>query len=132
MGRPARAALPHPLVTLLEKLEALGRRAHRAELEPAVYVRHYEDCARIAEASDRLPPLHDYRDVRALADEMEENGQLHHMPYAEDPAFSPADLPHAAHVEQAYEQIGPMYWGSRLTLQEACAAIRTWIGAYLT
>lgn len=130
-NRPRGVRCVHPLVTLLEKLDALGRRAHRAESEPAVYVRHYEDAARIAEAFERLPPLPDDHDVRRLADEMEEKGQLHHMPSADDHAFSPEGLAHAADIEQAYTRIGPMYWGPRLTLGEAGATIREWIVAHL-
>lgn len=130
-NRPLGVRCVHPLVTLLEKLDALGRRADRPDAEPAVYVRHYEDAARIAEAFDRLPPLEDYADVRALAEEMEEQGQLRHVPTAADGAFAPAGLAHAADIERAYERIGHMYWGPRLALDESCAAIRAWIRARL-
>lgn len=46
-----------PLVTLLEKLDALTRRYNRAAIEADGFVRHYEDAARIIQALDRLPPI---------------------------------------------------------------------------
>lgn len=47
----------HPLVTLIEKLDALMRRFPRTEAAPATVVRHYEEAARIVRARASLPPL---------------------------------------------------------------------------
>ena len=121
----------HPLVTLLEKLDALCRKAARADLEPSGYVRHYEDAARIAGATD-LPPLTDYADVRALADEMDAQGQLKSIPRAVDSAFHPGKLDHAKAIRRAYERIEHMYWGGRITLEEACSTLREWIAVSLS
>ena len=35
----------HPLVTLLEKLDALMRRLPREDATPAIFVRHFEDAS---------------------------------------------------------------------------------------
>jgi hypothetical protein len=130
-NRPRSVRCVHPLVTLLEKLDALGRRAPRAEVEAATYVRHYEDAARIVGAFDALPPLPGHRDVRALADEMYAQRQLAAVPVADDPAFDASRLVHGGRIRDAYEAIGPMHWGPRLTIDEACEAIRTWAWNHL-
>ena len=130
-NRPHTVRCVHPLVTLLEKLDALGRRAPRADVEAATYVRHYEDAARIVRAFGALPPLPEHRNVRALAEEMTAQHQLARVPVADDPAYDPSRLVHGARTRDAYEAVGPMYWGPRLALDEACAAIRTWVRDHL-
>lgn len=126
-NRPHDVRCVHPLVTLLEKLDALGRRAPRADVEAATYVRHYEDVARIVAAFGALPPLPEHRDVRALAEEMTAQHLLARVSVSDDPAFDPPRLAHGERIRSAYEAVGPMYWGPRLSLDEACAAIRTWV-----
>jgi len=130
-NRPRAVRCVHPLVTLLEKLDALGRKAPRADVEAATYVRHYEDAARIIGAFGTLPPLPEHRDVRALAAEMTAQRQLARMPVAEDPAFDPSRLTHAKQIHRAYLEVGPMYWGPRVPLDEAGAIVRTWIREHL-
>jgi hypothetical protein len=130
-NRPRAVCCVHPLVTLLEKLDALGRRAGSADADAATYVRHYEDAAHIALGFDSLPPLSDHRAVRALANEMCLERHLRAMPTADDPAFDPARLPHAQAVLQAYEAIAPMFWGPRIAISEACDSIRGWIRTHL-
>ena len=60
----------HPIVTLLEKLDALHRRVPNEKAEPAAFVRHFEDAARVIRAQSSLPPLPGYEDARALASDM--------------------------------------------------------------
>ena len=69
--------------------------------------------------------------MRALAEEMTAQHQLARVPVAEDPAFDPSRLAHGDRIRDAYEAVGPMYWGPRLSLDEACAAIRTWVRDHL-
>lgn len=45
----------HPLVTLIEKLDALSRRYNREVIEADSLVRHYEDAASIILALGKLP-----------------------------------------------------------------------------
>ncbi|HYN40774.1 MAG TPA: nucleotidyl transferase AbiEii/AbiGii toxin family protein, partial [Thermoanaerobaculia bacterium] len=54
-NRPRRVRCLHPLVTLLEKLDAISRRAPHGGADPAVFARHFEDAARIIQAADELP-----------------------------------------------------------------------------
>ncbi len=130
-NRPHAVRCVHPLVTLLEKLDALGRRAPRADVEAATYVRHYEDAARIVRAFGALPPLPEHRNVRTLAEEMTAQHQLARVPVADDPAFDPSRLAHRDRIRRAYEAVAPMFWGPRLSMDEACATIRTWVRDFL-
>lgn len=56
-NRPRSVRCAHPLVTLLEKLDALSRRYARQTIEPDSFVRHYEDAAHIIRSLDRIPAI---------------------------------------------------------------------------
>ncbi len=62
-NRPCSVRCLHPLVTLIEKLDSLHRRARQAGRAPATFVRHYEDAAHIIAATAELPALEGYSDV---------------------------------------------------------------------
>ncbi|MGC4068382.1 MAG: nucleotidyl transferase AbiEii/AbiGii toxin family protein [Polyangiaceae bacterium] len=126
-NRPRSVRCVHPLVTLLEKLDALMRRHPREDTAPATFVRHFEDAARIVRARDALPPLSDYPTVRALVDEMLVQRQLATLPSSKHPAFAPKDDARWRSVQKAHDAIGPMFWGPRLQLADACADIRGWL-----
>jgi hypothetical protein len=126
-NRPRAVRCVHPLVTLLEKLDALMRRLPREDAAPATFVRHFEDAARIARAQAELPPLSDYATVRALAHEMLAQKQLAALPLSPHAAFNPKDDSRWRTVQQAHDAIGPMFWGPRLSLVDACADIRSWL-----
>lgn len=130
-NRPKAVRCVHPIVTLLEKLDALQRKVHRADVEPALFVRHFEDAARIAQREGLLPPIEGFRDVRALADQMLEQHQLAKLPDSDDPAFQPDKGARFAEIERAHEATAPMFWGPRLGVERACSEIRTWITARL-
>jgi len=117
----------HPIVTLIEKLDALHRRFPNEKVLPQMFVRHYEDAARLVEASTDLPPLDGYPDVRALADEMLAQKQIVAMPVANDPALVPANAARWDGIRSAHSALQPMFWGPRRSLDEACATIRAWI-----
>ncbi|RKH43015.1 nucleotidyl transferase AbiEii/AbiGii toxin family protein [Corallococcus sicarius] len=124
-NRPRAVRCVHPMVTLLEKLDALQKRLRR-NLEPATFVRHYEDAARIITAEDRLPPLVGYPDVRALATEMIRQKQIAPPPGAELRHFLPPGESTVS-IRAAFDAIAPMYWGPRQTLDEAVAIICAWL-----
>lgn len=126
-NRPKAVRCVHPLVTLLEKLDALSRRYNRDEIEAHGFVRHYEDAARIIGALDRLHPI----EVSALglAQDMFAQKDIAALPAAGDPSLRLADSERRASIERAYSKIEPMFWGARIPLDDACATIRTWIGA---
>lgn len=127
---PAGVRCVHPLVTLLEKLDALHKRVLNLTAEPATFVRHFEDAARVVGAAKDLPALTDYADVRALASEMLGQRQLASLPSASDDAFLPDDGERWHAIRQAHAAIAPMFWGPRIAVEEACEAIRTWIASW--
>ncbi len=130
-NRPTDVRCVHPLVTLIEKLDALQRRVPRDDAEPATFVRHFEDAAHIIRAGDALPPLEGYKDVRALAAEMHAQKQLAALPSAQHPAFAAASTTRTDAIRKAHAEIAPMYFGKRISIDEACAAIRTWVASNL-
>ena len=126
-NRPLGVRCVHPLVTLLEKLDALHRRVPKTDLEPASFVRHFEDIARIIAAESTLPPLADQSGVIELAREMLDQRQIAGLPDAGDPAFIVEKNERWNSILKAHKSIAPIFWGSRVSLEEACASIREWI-----
>jgi len=49
------------------------------------------------------------------------------LPTADEPAFHLADPDKRAEVESAYKKIAPMFWGSRIPLDDCCSVIRRWL-----
>jgi hypothetical protein len=129
-NQPRGVRCVHPIVTLIEKLDAVQRRFPREDREPADFVRHYEDAARIIDAG-ALPPLEGYDSVRALADEMVQQRQIAELPAASGPAFSPDGGARWAAIDRAHAEIGPMYWGARVELRRACEIFRAWMNEAL-
>ena len=127
---PTAVRCVHPLVTLLEKLDALHRRALNPTVEPATFVRHFEDAARVIAAENELPALTDYADVRALATEMAGQRQLAALPSVSDFAFAPDDGERWKAIRRAHAAIAPMFWGTRIPIDAACEAIRRWISSW--
>ena len=126
-NRPRAVRCVHPVVTLLEKLDALSRRYNRDVVEADAFVRHYEDAARIIGALDRLPPIE--TSALALAEDMLAEKGIAALPSADDPSLVLDDPEKRVSVERAYAKIAPMFWGKRIPLDEACATIRAWVGA---
>lgn len=130
-NRPKGVRCVHPLVTLLEKLDALQKRVPNENVEPAAFVRHFEDSARIIAAHRSLPPLDGYATVRALAEEMLDERQIARVPTTSGTEYLPADEPRWASIRAAHEAIAPMFWGERVPLEAACSSIRSWVGEHL-
>lgn len=120
----------HPLVTLLEKLDALSRRVPKGKPAPT-FVRHYEDAAWIARAyrAGQLPALPDFADARALMTEMKRTKDIANVPASTDAAFNIDQLTaqRRQEIEAAHEAIRPLFWGERLSLDVACREIREFI-----
>lgn len=123
-NRPKSVRCVHPLVTLLEKLDALQRRVSRPDVEPATFIRHFEDAARIIQVSDDLPDLHGYEGIKDLAGEMLGEKQIAALPSSANPAFNFSQRPE---LESAWQAITPTYWGARVALGECCERIRTFL-----
>lgn len=123
-NRPARVRCVHPLVTLVEKIEAIARRYPRGD-HPAAFIRHYEDSARIIEAESSLPVLEG--GLGSLIESMIKEKRLRALPTLDDPAFALPDPVRRSELERAHEAIAPMFWEDRLTLREACKSIQAWL-----
>lgn len=130
-NRPDAVRCVHPVVTLLEKLDAIQRRFPRPEVPATTFVRHYEDAARVIEAAKTLPALDGYADTRTLANDMVELRQIAALPDPGCEAFAPLAGARAEELRRAYDAIAPMYWGPRQTLNEACRLIREWSEAHV-
>lgn len=125
-NRPPPVLCVHPVVTLLEKIDAISRRWTRGDLPARAFVRHYEDAARIVQALPMLPAVAGGLDV--LVAEMLEERQLRVRPSVDDPAFVLAAGERTDDVGAAWRDLGPLFWGVRLPLDEAAARVRRWIG----
>lgn len=130
-NRPRGVRCVHPHVTLLEKLDALRRRVPREDVPPATFVRHYEDAARIVRSEASLPELQGVASLRDLAEQMVVEKQIAAVPEASDPAFNLVAGARRDAILRAHADIGPMFWGPRIGIDEACALLRGWIGARL-
>ena len=124
-NRPVAVRCVHPLVTLVEKLDAMARRYKREEMEADAFVRHYEDAARIISAVEELPDMG--MSAAELAEDMLVQKDIAALPTPGEPALHLDDPDKRFKVERAYERIAPMFWGPRIRLDEACAVIRGWV-----
>jgi hypothetical protein len=130
-NRPRAVRCVHPLVTLVEKLDNLHTRVPRDDRDPATFVRHFEDAARIIAAVTDLPPLAGYADISGLVDDMLAERQIRQQPASNDPAFAPGDDSRWRAIRGAHAAIAPMFWGERIDLDAACATLRDWIASTL-
>ncbi len=125
-NQPKAIRCVHPLVTLIEKLDAIERR-HEKGKEPSSYVRHYEDAARIVRSVRSLDPLVGYEDVSLLVEEMLREKQIAERPSTTAPGLTPTASDRWETVRKAHDAIGPMFWGPRTSLEACCEVIRQWI-----
>lgn len=126
-NRPTGVRCVHPLVTLLEKLDAMQKRVPNHAAAAATFVRHFEDAAQIILAQETLPPLDEYGSIQALVDEMVAEKQLIAAPNAGHPSFALDPGTRTDEIRDAHAAIAPMFWGPRMSLEKACAIIRTWL-----
>lgn len=123
-NRPRGVRCIHPWATCLEKLEAIARKFDQGKPAPE-FVRHYEDVARIIAAGDSLPPLEEGLDA-LLAELAAKDKKV--MPPSNHASFdATADTERWRGVQKAWERIGPMFWGERIPLVDACATIREFL-----
>ncbi len=126
-NRPIGVRCVHPLVTLLEKIDAIQRRFPRltTNTNAATFVRHYEDAARIIDGLPSIPPLE--VSTAVLVEEMQQGRQIRPLPDLDGAAFQVSDTPEWHRLQRAFEAIGPMFWGARIPLPKACTTIRDWV-----
>ena len=95
-------------------------------MEPAAFIRHYEDAARIITRRHQLPPLG--MEIESLIDDMLTAKQIRHSPAIDDPAWQlREDSPARRALHQAHQDIAPMFWGERFSLTECCETIQAWL-----
>lgn len=128
-NRPQRVRCVHPLVTLLEKLDAITRRFPRAVTDAPAFVRHYEDAARIIGGLEALPPLE--VSASALAEEMLREKQVRKFALSTDPAFAVGAGEAWDALRRAHIDIQMMFLGERLDLKTACDRITRWVASAL-
>lgn len=118
----------HPLVTLFEKASALQSRAARDDVEPARYVRHFEDTVHIVRAWDagRLPPVAGFTSTQELARELVRTRDTKPLD-PDHPAFTLSSTERAARQRQALARLDPYFWGPRVTLDDAVSELRAWL-----
>ncbi len=125
-NRPKAIRCVHPLVTLIEKLDAIQRR-HGKNREPASYVRHFEDAARIVGKASELDPLDGYSGVSQLADEMFSQRQIAARPTPAAPSLTPNEGEQWEALRRAHAAIESMFWGDRIPIDQCCETLRAWI-----
>lgn len=125
-NRPPAVHCVRPEVTLLEKVEAIHRRFSRDPFEPAGFIRHYEDVARIL-TSGAIPSN---EELRQLLAEMATEGDIREWPAPNDPALDPEVDPIRWDVlEAAWRALGPMFWGERISLPACAKELRDFVQA---
>lgn len=123
-NRPRRVRCIHPWVTCLEKVEAVARKFEQGREAPD-FVRHYEDAARIIASWTALAPPE--LDLAALTAALETDDHKQ-MPAASHAAFTVvSESQRWREIQDAWQTIGPMYWGPRMDLDVACATIRAFL-----
>jgi hypothetical protein len=127
-NRPASVRCIHPMVTLIEKLDAISSRFRRGK-DASDFVRHYEDAAHIILEASRLPALAEYEGPSLLIKDMLAEKQIRWAPSADDPAFNSAGDDRWADIQATHGAIRGMFWGPRIELTEATAVIRAWIAS---
>jgi hypothetical protein len=125
-NRPRAVRCVHPLVTVLEKLDALARRFPRSEVAAATFVRHYEDIVRVLDGRDALPALDG--GLASLVPQMLASRDLQAVPPPDSPAFTFVDGEARWYeMQRAWDAIAPMFWGPRTSLPDACERIRAFV-----
>jgi len=125
-NRPHSVCCVHPLVTLFEKIDAMARRYERDVIEADSFVRHYEDAAQIIRVVLKLPEID--MTVLDLARDMVTKKDMRTLPSPDEPALRLEDSDKRKVIEKAYVKIAPMFWGDRISLDEACSTVRSWLG----
>lgn len=120
VNSPSTVRCLHPLVTLIEKLDAINRRYNRGS-EAASYIRHYEDAACIIRATAELPPLEG--GVNLLVASMIREKDIGRCCKEDDPCFNLSDDQRRRELEEAWVAIQHMFWGERVSLSIACESI---------
>ncbi len=127
-NRPRQVHCIHPLVTCVEKLDAIRKKFARADLSAATFARHYEDCAWIVRRQSELPALEG--SLAELVRHMKETPEKKLLPGPVDPSLNPDDGPRWAEVRASLDAIDPMFWGERITPDDLAAELREFVARF--
>jgi hypothetical protein len=111
-------------VTLLEKIEATARRFSRPSVDPASFVRHYEDIVHILDgvAGAQAGELAD------LLSEMQETRDIRNWPSPDHAAWNPdADPQQWERLGKAWAAIAPIFWGDRASIEDCARRVRRFL-----
>ena len=123
-NRPENIQRVFPMMTLIEKLDAISKRFHRDPMEPSSFVRHYEDDAKINQVLPSFPLLD--TTPQELIDDMLQQKQIRQRPDSSDPAFN-IDVKNQKELVSSFNAFDPMCWGERVSISEVCSHIRKWL-----
>lgn len=116
-----------PLVTVLEKIEAISRRFAREPIEPPTFVRHFEDVYHIL---DSLSPS-DMDRIREIRAQMLDAGDLRYPLNPDDAVWAyDGALEVWRETEQAWEDAAGLFWGPRVAVQDCVARIRSFLSDF--
>ena len=124
-NRPRAVRCVHPIVTLFEKLDAVARRYERGPGDADSFASHYEDAAQIIRSIRKLPKIE--TTILELARDMVAEKDIRALPSPDGPALRLDDTDKRPVVENAYVKIAPMFWNTRIALDESCSTIRSWL-----
>ncbi len=121
-NRPADLNCVHPFVTLMDKLDSVVKRYGREDFVPEEFIRHYEDLAHLIAGVDEFPPL-----TSEMRQEVIANCLRGREIHPGDPAFVLDDADRRSELQVAYRDIEPMFWGTRVPLEDCCERISNWL-----
>lgn len=124
-NRPRALDCVHPLVTLIEKLDAIGRKFDRSDVDAAKFVRHYEDAARIIENLPSIAPPE--QTAKELVREMCAQNEIKALMAFGAPAIAFDKSARWNELRAAYADTNVLYFGPQLGLGRACNMIRNWL-----
>ena len=111
-----------PVVTLLEKLDAISRGYANLQRSAAGFVRHYEDAAAIVEYLQRENEW-DQRRVAAVYHEMIESKDMRKLDF-NVAALTLPPSERTAQLESAWAEAAVLHWGPRRSLREVVECIQ--------
>lgn len=124
-NRPEAVHCLHPLVTCIEKLDAIRKKFARHDLAASTIARHYEDCGWIVRRRHELPAL--TSTLTELVRHLEATPERKRLPAAGDPCLNPDNGARWSQVRQALDAIEPMFWGERIPLDELASELRDFV-----
>ncbi len=111
-----------PQVTLLEKIEAIGRCFAQGKSAPA-FIRHYEDAAKILETLTETK-----EEMKELLRQLKVSGEIKRWPEPNDPAFLFEQTSERwTQLQRSWQAIAQLFWGERIELALCAEKIKDFL-----